>query len=666
MKKPNALIHERSPYLLQHAYNPVQWYPWSKEAFEQARKEEKPIFLSIGYSTCHWCHVMAEESFEDEEVAALLNAQFIPIKVDKEERPDVDSVYMQVCQAMTGSGGWPLTVLMTPDQLPFFAGTYFPKRSSGNQIGLIDLLEQVSLLWKTDRENLLRQGQTIQQTLSSHPSTQPYAALSKEILLHAAEELKGRFDSMYGGFGYAPKFPTPQHLFFLLQHSQAYGDKAALDMVTDTLRGMYCGGIFDHIGGGFCRYSTDETWLVPHFEKMLYDNALLASVLVRTYQVTRDPLFQYMAERTLDYLFREMRNADGGFYCAQDADSDHVEGKYYVFTPQEIQKVLGEDAGKAFCRTYHITPEGNFEHKSIPNLLGETPAIPDSETQQHLDALLDYRKSRTKLPLDDKILTAWNAMAISAFAAAGLVFDRPDYLEAAEQADSFIKRRLYDEDGRLLVRYRDLEAKGLGNLDDYAYFAQAQLDLYEATLVPHYLFSGMTLAKKMLLLFSDTQHGGFYLTPEDGESLLFRPKEQYDNALPSGSSVAFYVLCRLDAYDSKGDWRKALEQQAEALSPILEEMPSAVSYALLGVLHRLQPAQRLVCCLAKSQDKQAVLAYLSQRYLPRICVFLKRTADPLQLYWTLEYPEAKDRSQYYLCEGKTCLPPVSSLDELPL
>ena len=665
MANTNALIHERSPYLLQHAHNPVNWYPWCEEAFLRAKQEEKPIFLSIGYSTCHWCHVMAQESFEDLEVARLLNDHFVCIKVDKEERPDIDAVYMQACQAMTGSGGWPLSIWMTPDQLPFFCGTYFPKHTQGPQIGFVELLERISDLWMRHREDLAHQGRQIQALFSS-PAQRSSAALPSDgVLSQAVSELASRFDTSYGGFGHAPKFPTPQHLLFLLQYGRAYRHAESIEMVSRTLIGMYQGGIFDHIGGGFCRYATDAKWLVPHFEKMLYDNAQMASVLVLAHQCTRNPLFGYMAERTLDYLLEEMQAEEGGFYSAQDADSDHEEGKYYVFTPQEIQTVLGESAGRAFCQAYHITPQGNFEGKSIPNLLGAEPSVPQAALRHKLDALLSYRRSRTVLHRDDKILTSWNSMAVSAFAFAGRSFRRPDYLRTAERANAFLLRNLYDADGRLHIRYREGEVKGLGLLDDYAYFAQAQLDLYESTLDASYLLSGMEIARKMHALFWDEQEGGFFLAPADGESLFFRPKEFYDNALPSGNSVALDVLCRLSSYQPQGPWKRILEKQLEALSSLFDEMPSAASYALIGWMRRLLPAQRLVCCLTAPQEKSEVLDWLSRQNLLQTSVLCRIPGEP-PICFATEYPVATNAPQYYLCKGQTCFAPVSSLESLSL
>ena len=442
----NQLQFEYSPYLLQHGENPVDWRPWGKDAFDAARAEDKPIFLSIGYSTCHWCHVMAHESFEDAEVAEAINRLFIPIKVDREERPDVDAVYMAACMAMTGSGGWPLTVLLTPDQKPFWAGTYLPKQA------LLSLLAQAGRLWQEGRENLLAAGEELTAHLRREESARP-GAPKRELTDQAADQFARMFDSRWGGFGRPPKFPMPHNLIFLLRYARCTGSSQAREMAEHTLQSMYRGGLFDHIGGGFSRYSTDAYWLVPHFEKMLYDNALLIFAYAEAYQHTRRPLYETAARRTIDYVLRELKNPQGGFFCGQDADSDGVEGKYYVFTPEELITPLGTDAANAFCRRYHITPQGNFEGKNIPNLIGqeEPEGEPEGMAAIH-KTLLTYRRNRAPLHRDDKLLTAWNGLMIAALAKAGQVLDDPRCLEAAEEAATFIAENLTDRSGHLLAR----------------------------------------------------------------------------------------------------------------------------------------------------------------------------------------------------------------------
>ncbi|MCI6851120.1 MAG: thioredoxin domain-containing protein, partial [Clostridiales bacterium] len=452
----NRLKQEKSPYLMQHGENPVDWYPWCEEAFRKAAKEEKAVFLSIGYSTCHWCHVMAHESFEDQEVADLLNREFISIKVDREERPDIDAVYMSVCQAMTGSGGWPLTIFMTPEQKPFFAGTYFPKNGGYGRFGLMDLLDRVADLWKNNREELLRAGNQITAAINQG-QTGNGSKPDRRLVERAYSQLAQRFDHKWGGFGAAPKFPTPHNLLFLMWYADTMQESSAMKMAEITLEDMARGGIFDHIGGGFSRYSTDEMWLAPHFEKMLYDNALLLIAYTKAYQHTRWACFADTAHRTARYILRELTSEEGGCYCGQDADSDGVEGKYYVFTPEEVKTVLGEENGDEFCRLYDITDAGNFEGKSIPNRIHTSENGWDMNDPR-LEKLYEYRINRTKLHKDDKILLSWNAWAMIALAKAGQVLEEPVYLNAAVRIHAFIERKMVTEHDRLYLRYRDGEA----------------------------------------------------------------------------------------------------------------------------------------------------------------------------------------------------------------
>ena len=500
----NHLKNETSPYLLQHAENPVDWYPWCTEAFERARKEEKPVFLSIGYSTCHWCHVMAHESFEDETVAQAVNAAFLPVKVDREERPDVDAVYMAACLAMNGSGGWPLTVLLTPDQKPFWAGTYLPKDQ------LLHLLRKAARLWREDRAGVLATGDTLTAHLQQEGQARP-GTPSRELVRQAVSQFAQSYDERWGGFGAAPKFPTPHNLIFLLRYAQLAKEEHAREMALHTLNNMYRGGLFDHVGGGFSRYSTDQHWLVPHFEKMLYDNALLALAYTEAFQHTRCPIYGEITRRTLDYVLRELSGPQGGFCCGQDADSDGVEGKYYALTPDELAQALGGVDGLRFCQWYGITPEGNFEGKSIPNLLGQSQFDQDPEDMAALrEQVYAYRLSRTALHRDDKVLTAWNGLAMAALARAGLVLDEPWYLDAARQTAEFLAEKLTTSDGRLLARWRDGDAAHPGKLDDYAFLAYGLLELYSATFDASYLTRAVGLADCLLKLFFDGERGGFY------------------------------------------------------------------------------------------------------------------------------------------------------------
>ena len=490
----NRLQYETSPYLLQHKDNPVDWYPWCKEAFEKARIEDKPIFLSIGYSACHWCHVLAHESCEDREISQLLNQYYISIKVDKEERPDIDSVYMSVCQAFTGSGGWPTSIFMTWDQKPFFAGTYFPKTTRGGRVGMRELLLKIHEIWEHDRETLLWQSKEIVEHLRGE--NLGGGSMDQELVHLAVENYEHSYDPQYGGFGREPKFPTPHNLLFLLSYYERYKKASCLEMAEHTLLQMYRGGMFDHIGFGFCRYSTDRMFLVPHFEKMLYDNALLILAYCKAYTVTKNVLYLKIAEKTADYVLREMTDSEGGFYSAQDADSEGEEGKYYLFTQDEVIQVLGKKDGETFNRYYGITKRGNFEGKNIPNLLNSASCEADLEA--FLSKLRQYRKKRCTLHLDDKVLTAWNGLMIGAMCELYLVSREKRYLHGAEQADAFLQKYLLEKDS-LYVSFCKGKRGVRGFLDDYAGYIFAQLALYRATLKQTYLDRADSLCHKVMI-----------------------------------------------------------------------------------------------------------------------------------------------------------------------
>ena len=560
-KQRNRLAEEKSPYLLQHAENPINWYPWCEEAFAQARARNVPVFLSIGYSTCHWCHAMAHESFEDEQIGKILNDSFVAIKVDREERPDIDTVYMSVCQAMTGSGGWPLTILMTPDKEAFFAATYLPKQSRLGTTGLMELLTAVAEKWSSNPQMFVEQGHKITTFLKDREEENRGSIMSQEGFVREGLALfASRFDSAYGGFGRAPKFPAPHNLLFLL----ASGEEAGKAMALKTLQQMYRGGIFDHIGGGFCRYSTDEFWLVPHFEKMLYDNALLVMAYCEAFRETGDDFYRHVAKRTMDYMQRELWSSEGGFFCGQDADSDGEEGKYYVFTPEEIRRVLGREAGKAFCRRYDIHERGNFEKKSIPNLLTD-PDFQKMPEEYTCLKLYHYRKGRTTLHKDDKILTAWNGLAIAAFARAAGILNQPDLFKPAEAAAAFIWTHLRTTKGRLRGRYRDGQADFNGILDDYAFYCWGLLECYHTTLDADYLIKAESIGKVILEEFFDKEKGGCYFYGDHSEQLIIRPKEVYDGAMPSGNTVAVRIFDRLSVLTGKAHWRSAYEKQLDFL-----------------------------------------------------------------------------------------------------
>lgn len=665
----NHLQHEKSPYLLQHAENPVDWYPWGARAFEKAKQEDKPVFLSVGYSTCHWCHVMAHESFEDGRVAEFLNAHFISIKVDREERPDVDAVYMDFCQAMTGSGGWPLTILMTPEQRPFFAGTYLPRESRGGMIGLLDLLHTVAREWAHNRPALLAAGERVVQALDGRREPGP-GEPSARMLRQAVSLFGQSYDARWGGFGGAPKFPVPHNLLFLLRYAERERDESCRRMAEHTLEHMAAGGLFDHVGGGFSRYSTDKKWLVPHFEKMLYDNALLAQAYLEAYEQTDRPLFRTAAERTLDYVLRELTAPEGAFYCGQDADSDGVEGKYYVFTPREVREVLGEADGARFCRAFDITERGNFEGKSIPNRIASFAWEADPSLYELCERLYLYRKHRTRLHLDDKILMSWNALMLSALARAHRVLHDERYLEAAWKAQVFLEQCLSQPDGRLYVRWRDGEAAHAGQLSDYAFYALALLDLYEETFSVSFLHRAAALADWMRRLFWDENKGGFFLYASDAEQLIHRPKEVYDGALPSGNSVAALLLGRLARLTGEEKWRGLAQRQLRFVAGQIADYPAAYSVSLLAILEEVSPTEELVCVTADPSLPDDVREKLQSQPLFRPAVLVKtpRNADELACVapFTKAYPILPSGTRFYLCRGGTCAAPVDNWEDLHL
>lgn len=665
MNTPNRLIHEISPYLLQHAHNPVDWFPWGEEAFAEARAGNKPVFLSIGYSTCHWCHVMEKESFEDAEVAALLNEHFVCIKVDREERPDIDAVYMTVCQALTGSGGWPLTVFLTPDQKPFFAGTYFPKESRHGRPGLPALLGMIASAWKTGEGNLPDSAERIAALFSREGAAQAHT-LNRTAAEKAASELERNHDARWGGFGNAPKFPTPHNLLFLLRRHLLNVGRRPLAMAEHTLKAMYQGGIFDHVGGGFSRYSTDEKWLVPHFEKMLYDNALLAMTYTEAFQITGNALYRGIAEKILAYVGREMTDPEGGLYSAQDADSEGEEGKYYTFTPDEIVRVLGEQGGLAFCERYGVTRAGNFEGKSIPNLIGREAALPDADMQAMLDTLAAYRLGRYPLHRDDKALTSWNALMIAAYAKAYRIFGESAHLRAAEKAHAFIARRLTAKDGSLRTAFRNGRSQGQGLLDDYAFLALACLELYESTLQTAYLEQACALMDRTCEEFASPS-GGLYLSPRGGEQLLFRPEEYYDGAMPSGNSAAAWCLARLAALTGDEKRRAAAERQLAAFGAWFSR-PTSVTFALTALLQVVYPSQELVCVLADEEEKAPLALKLGAFAHPQTAILAKTAENREALArlapHTAVYPIPQHGVMYYLCRNQRCDEPTGDFEAI--
>ena len=622
---------------------------------------------------------MEQESFENDVIAGLLNREYICVKVDREERPDVDSVYMSVCLAMNGQGGWPLTIIMTPDCRPFFTGTYFPPKARYGSMGLEELLTAVAVRWKEKSDQLLDIAQQIEAHLKEQERMTENAEPGKEALHQAFRQLAGSFDKKNGGFGGAPKFPAPHNLMFLMQYGMRE-KKEALSMAEATLVQMYRGGIFDHIGGGFSRYSTDERWLVPHFEKMLYDNALLVMAYSEAYGLTGRQLYGYVARKILGYVEMELTDVQGGFYCGQDADSDGVAGKYYIFSPDEIKQILGESSGEAFCGQYGITENGNFEGKSIPNLLTNEgyEAIGHSEDtsqiikKEDLRKLYEYRMERTRLHKDDKILVSWNGWMICACTKAGAVLGEKRYVDMAARAELFLRKRL-EKNGRLLVRYRDGDAAGDGKLDDYACYILGLLELYKVTFQTEYLSRAASWTEKMIQLFFDRERGGFYLYAEDGEQLIVKNKEAYDGALPSGNSVAAHVLHQLAQITGEKKWQELLDKQLRYLAGAMAGYPSGHCYALLTMMSVLYPSKELICTLSPALDEEnqkellVQLGYLSET-VQGLSVVVKTEENGQELErlapYTSAYPLPEKGVQFYLCSGGQCMPPVPELAQV--
>ena len=645
--KTNHLDQQTSPYLLQHVDNPVEWYPWCDEAFQRAKREDKPVFLSIGYSSCHWCHVMAHESFENRKIAEILNNYFISIKVDREERPDIDSVYMKVCQAFTGNGGWPMSIFMTPEQTPFFAGTYFPPQSVGQGIGFLELTLAIANRWQNNRQALQNTASEILLQLNAldGDSLKP-GKLDASLPKKAAFIFSRDFDQKNGGFGSAPKFPTPHNLIFLTLYAAQTKDKNALAQAEKTLLAMRRGGIFDQLGYGFCRYSTDDIYLVPHFEKMLYDNALLILAYAVAYQTNKDLTFLDAAEKTAEYILREMTGPEGGFYSAQDADSEGEEGKYYLWDEKEIYDLLGEKKARAFCAHFGITEHGNFEGKNIPNLLHVTK-ITDAFTPE-IKKLYEYRKTRTRLRLDDKILTSQNALMICAMAYLSRVSENRLYLTVAENACRFLEKNLAQND-TLYVSFRGSKQPACGFLDDYAYYTAALLFLYEQTFKSEYRNRAEEICKSAQLQFADQKADGtcdgYFLYGPKNETLISKPKETYDGALPSGNSVMAYNFVRLYQLTQKECWHEAAKRQLAFLSKKAQSYPAGHSVFLIALLLYENP-KSVTISLAPGEDVDHAIRRIPFGTQVRILE-----------HEDLSYPVLDGKTTYYVCENHTCYAP---------
>ncbi|MBC7543649.1 MAG: thioredoxin domain-containing protein [Candidatus Sericytochromatia bacterium] len=668
----NRLADEKSPYLLQHAANPVDWYPWGDEAFAKAKAEDKPIFLSVGYATCHWCHVMERESFEDTAIADVLNRDFVSIKVDREERPDVDAVYMEAVQSLTGQGGWPMSVFMTPDRRPFFGGTYFPPTNRYGRPGFPQLLAQLADAWKTKRDSVLQSADSVMQHLQAPKGAPGQSDLpGPEVLTGAYRRMAAEFDRFFGGFGAAPKFPRPHGIRFLLRYHGTTGEPNALAMATKTLDSMADGGIYDHLGGGFARYSTDAEWLVPHFEKMLYDNAGLAQAYIEAYQVTGNERYATIARETLDYVLREMTSPQGGFFSAEDADSEGVEGKYYVWTPTDVRAVLGEVDGDNFCTFYDVTAKGNFEHgwsilrrTMTVEAFAERLGIGVREAEQFLaqsrEALRLARNLRIHPLRDDKVLAAWNGMMISAMAQAYQALGDIRYLEAARKAATFVASEMMPAGG-LLRRYRDGDAAIAAFQEDYAWLIPAFLDLYESTFDLQWLRLAKQLTETMVQEFWDDAGTGFWLVGRHQETMVSQPKDYYDGATASANSMALMGLLRLAALTGDTDAQDKAEAMIRRQTPQLERQPTAYEAFLMGVHFWQGPVKQVVIGgRPDGDDTAALLRAVWQQYHPNTVLALSDGAEAEALIPQVTGRHVTDgQAMAWVCVEQTCQLPTS-------
>jgi uncharacterized protein YyaL (SSP411 family) len=683
--RPNRLIKEKSPYLLQHAYNPVDWHAWNEEAFEEARAENKPIFLSIGYSTCHWCHVMEKESFEDAEVAQLMNEAFVSIKVDREERPDLDHVYMTACQMMTGSGGWPLTIVMTPEKKPFFAGTYIPKGSRSGRTGLMELIPRISEVWKDRHRDVLDSAENMTAALQSLEKESSGEPIDAGVLDKAYQELAQRFDKTYGGFSGAPKFPTPHNFFFMLRHWRRTDQQEALNMVEKTLQEIRWGGIFDQIGFGFHRYSTDKEWLVPHFEKMLYDQAMLVLAYLETYQATGNTTHADTAKEIFTYVLRDMRSPEGGFFSAEDADSEGVEGKFYLWTEQEIRTILPPDEAELIVRAFHVKRDGNFREEASGKILGANILytgksladmasemnLPVEEIEKKIDSarhrLFQVRERRVHPRKDDKILTDWNGLMIAALARGAQVFREKAYSDAAEEALDFILKRMRRPDGRLLHRYRDGEASIAAHLDDYAFLVWGLIETYEATFHARFLKTALELNTDMILHYWDQKGGGLYFTSDDAENLIVRKKEVYDGALPSGNAVAMLNLLRLGRYTGDAKLEDRAFEIQRAFSEQVRRFPSGYTQFLSAIDFGLGSSREVV--ISGSLGAREMLDALRSRFSPnQVLVFRPAGQESAGIDaiapFAKNYGSMDGKATAYVCSGHACKDPTTEVKEL--
>ncbi|MCX9012240.1 MAG: thioredoxin domain-containing protein [Candidatus Methanoperedens sp.] len=678
-RRPNRLIFEKSPYLLQHAYNPVDWYPWGEEAFEKAKREDKPIFLSIGYSTCHWCHVMEKESFEDDLVAGFMNDTFVSIKVDREERPDIDAAYMKVCQAMTGSGGWPLNIIMMPDKKPFFAATYIPKVSRSGRTGMLELIPKVSDLWITRRKEVEEAAAQALSALRETPAGAPGKELGEDVLHMAYEQLLGAFDEQHGGFGDAPKFPTPHNLMFLLRYWKRTGDIIALRMVERTLTAMRMGGIYDHIGFGFHRYSTDAAWFLPHFEKMLYDQALLAMAYTEAFQATGEKEYERTVREVFTYVLRDMTSPEGAFYSGEDADSEGIEGKFYVWTENEIRSVLGEESDLV-VRVFNVKKNGNFKEdgkrvgenilhmtKPLPELVSEFGLLAD-ELQKRIDdarqKLFKAREKRIHPGKDDKVLMDWNGLVIAALAKGAAALNEPEYMNAAQRAVDFVLGNMRDPRGRLYHRYRDSELAVPAFLEDYAFLVWGLIELYEVTFKESYLQAALDLTNDQIEHFWDRENLGFYSTADDAEEVLVRRKEIYDGAVPSGNSVSMLNLLRLGRMTANPELERMAAEIGQAFSQIVYQAPYAHTQLMAAVDFAIGPSSEVVIAGdLEADDTKAMLEALEREFIPdKVVIFRPGKIEEPEILQLAEYARymfsTDGKATAYVCRNYSCRTPT--------
>ena len=675
-KYVNRLAKESSPYLLQHKNNPVDWYPWGREAFDKAKELDRPIFLSIGYSTCHWCHVMAHESFEDEQVAQLLNENYISIKVDREELPEIDHVYMSVCQAMTGKGGWPLTIIMTPSKEPFFAGTYFSKTGRFGRPGMLELLPSISDAWKNKREDLLISAKKVNSFLMESNKKEIGEDLDQSVLENAYAQFVSKYDKINGGFSTQPKFPSAHNLIYLLRYHYMNGDTTSLMMVENTLQKMRLGGIFDQIGYGFHRYSTDKEWLVPHFEKMLYDQAMLTMAYTEAYQITQNQLYQNISEEILTYVDRDMTDKRGGFYSAEDADSEGEEGLFYLWTLQELQKITSKDDFSFLTDLYSLDSSGNFKDEATRQFTGKNifhlkNLINDKSKSKQIkeinNNLFNIRKKRIHPLKDNKILTDWNGLMIVAYAKAGIAFNNKSFINTAEKSTQFILNNLTDNNGRLIKRYRNGVSGLDAHLDDYAFMIWGLLELYEATFKPSYLSEAISLNRIMVDEFWSDE-GGFYLGSDKSEQLIVRSLTGYDGAIPSGNAIAAYNLLKLTRLTGEEKWAEMAQKLFKVFSNDIKNTPIGYTSTLSAFMFELsKPKEIIVVGSGSNLETQAALTLLRSKYIPNKVMLFKDTDDKIQSLtplakWTSNHQMINNKTTYYICEDFSCKLPTNDIE----